>query len=175
MYHIYIIMRFLKVRDVKTPVRGTDFSAGIDFFVPNDFNNGKPFELKPQHDLLIPSGIKVNVPNTHMLMAADKSGVVTSKEACLAANRKPKANAFDSIVIIGAKIVDEDYKGEMYIHLINVGNNSVMIEPGMKITQFIAVPVSYVDLEEVSSEEALFEDKHSTRGDNGFGFGTGCD
>lgn len=168
-------MRFLKVRDVKTPVRGTDFSAGIDFFVPNDFNNGKPFELKPQHDLLIPSGIKVNVPNTHMLMTADKSGVVTSKEACLAANRKPKANAFDSIVIIGAKIIDEDYKGEMYIHLINVGNNSVMIESGMKIAQFIAVPVLYVYLEEVDSERILFEDKYSTRGDKGFGFGTGCD
>lgn len=168
-------MRFLKVRDVKTPVRGTDFSAGIDFFVPNDFNNGTPFELKPQHDLLIPSGIKVNVPNTHMLMAADKSGVVTSKEACLVANRKPKANAFDSMIIIGAKIVDEDYKGEVHIHVINVGKRNAMIEPGMKITQFIAVPVSYVDLEEVNSEEALFKDKYSTRGDNGFGFGTGCD
>ena len=168
-------MRFLKVRDVKTPVRGTDFSAGIDFFVPNDFNNGTPFELKPQHDLLIPSGIKVNVPNTHMLMAADKSGVVTSKEACLVANRKPKANAFDSMIIIGAKIVDEDYKGEVHIHVINVGKRNVMIEPGMKITQFIVVPVSYVGLEEVNSEEALFKDKYSTRGDNGFGFGTGCD
>ena len=168
-------MRFLKVRDVKTPVRGTDFSAGIDFFVPNDFNGRKPVELKPQHDLLIPSGIKVNVPNTHMLMAADKSGVVTSKEACLAANRKPKANAFDSVIIVGAKIVDEDYKGEIYIHVINVGKRSVMIEPGMKITQFIVVPVAYVDLEEVNSEEDLFKDKYSTRGDNGFGFGTGCD
>ena len=174
MFHIYLIMRFIKVRDVKSPVRGTDLSAGIDFFVPNDFNSGKAFELKPHSDVLIPSGIKADVLNTHMLMAADKSGVVTSKTACERANRKPKANAFDSVVIIGAKIIDEDYTGEIYIHLINVGNNSVAIEPGMKIAQFIAVPISYVDLEEVSSEEELFKDKISDRGENGFGFGTGC-
>ena len=31
-------MRFLKIRDVKSPERGTEKSAGIDFFIPNDFN-----------------------------------------------------------------------------------------------------------------------------------------
>ena len=30
-------MKFKKIRDVKSPVRGTPESAGIDIFIPNDF------------------------------------------------------------------------------------------------------------------------------------------
>ena len=76
-------------------------------------------------------------------MAADKSGVVTTDSACYKAGRAPKKDAFISPVAIGAKIVDEDYQGEIHIHLINLGNDAVYIMPGMKIAQFILVPVSY--------------------------------
>ena len=84
---------------------------------------------------MIPSGIKMEIPEGYMLMAADKSGVVTSKWACLGAGRTPKAEAFESIVILGAKIVDEDYQGEIHIHVVNVGKAKVHIKPGMKIAQ----------------------------------------
>ena len=47
-------MKILKVRNVKTPTRGTDKSAGIDFYVPEDFNKTC---LAPLTDLLIPTGI----------------------------------------------------------------------------------------------------------------------
>ena len=157
-------MKVAKVRDVKTPERGTDKSAGIDFFVPNDF---KEIELVPQRDLLIPSGIKAKLPEGYMLMAADKSGVVTSYQAAEKAGRKPKAEAFDTIIILGAKIVDEDYQGEIHIHLVNVGNTPVIIKPGMKIAQFILVPVSYENVEVVPEIE-LFNET-SERGNGGFG------
>lgn len=157
-------MKFSKVRDVKSPVRGTGKAAGIDFFVPN-FE--KEFTLRPMQDLLIPSGIKMEIPEGYMLMGADKSGVVTSKYACLGAGRTPKAEAFTSVVILGAKIVDEDYQGEIHIHLVNVGNDTVFIKPGMKIAQFILVPVSYEELEEVPEEE-LFS-RSSERGEGALG------
>ena len=157
-------MKIAKVRDVKTPVRGTEKSAGIDFFVPNDFHEKI---LLPQCDLLIPSGIKADVPKGYMLMAADKSGVVTSKGAVIATGREPKPEAFKSIVTRGAKIVDEDYQGEIHIHLVNVGYNDVVIKPGMKIAQFILVPVLYDTIEEVPEAE-LFS-KVTERGDGGFG------
>lgn len=157
-------MKFSKVRDVKSPVRGTGKAAGIDFFVPN-FE--KEFTLRPMQDLLIPSGIKMEIPEGYMLMGADKSGVVTSKYACLGAGREPKPEAFISVVILGAKIVDEDYQGEIHIHLVNVGNDTVFIKPGMKIAQFILVPVSYEELEEVSEEE-LFS-RSSERGEGALG------
>ena len=157
-------MKIAKVRDVKTPERGTEKSAGIDFFVPNDFNT---IILGPGRDLLIPSGIKAAVPEGFMLMAAEKSGVVTSKNATIVAGRTPKPTAYDSIIILGAKIVDEDYQGEIHIHLINVGDAPVIIKPGTKIAQFILVPVSYDNIE-VVPEEQLFS-KITKRGDGGFG------
>lgn len=158
-------MKILKVRDVKTPVRGTSKSAGLDFFVPNDFKNTA---IWPGCDLLIPSGIIANIPEGYMLMAADKSGVVTSRDAICSCGKNPKPGAFDTIITIGAKIVDEDYHGEIHIHLVNVGSNTVIIKPGTKIAQFILVPVSYDGIEEVSSSAELFTEE-SERGDGGFG------
>lgn len=156
-------MKFCKVGDVKSPVRGTGKAAGIDFFVPNDFSA----TIYPHDDLLIPSGIKAEIPEGYMLMAADKSGVVTTNIACYIAGRIPKEDAFESPVIIGAKIVDEDYQGEIHIHIINLGNKAVYIKPGMKIVQFILVPVSYEGLEEVPEAE-LFN-RSSERGDGALG------
>lgn len=159
-------MKFAKVRDVKSPERGTGKSAGIDFFVPN-LGTNKGYILNPGADLLIPSGIKMEIPEGYMLMAADKSGVVTSKWACLGAGRTPKAEAFESVVILGAKIVDEDYQGEIHIHIINIGKARVHIKSGMKIAQFILVPVSYESLEEVP-ETKLFS-RPSERGEGALG------
>ena len=159
-------MKILKVRNVKTPTRGTDKSAGIDFYVPKDF---KSFLLKPFDDLLIPSGIKANIPEGYMLMAAEKSGVATTKDACIHAGREPKPEAFISPTVLGAKIVDEDYQGEIHIHIINVGCQSITIKPGMKIAQFILVPVLYDTIEEVTSEEELYNGVETQRGKGGFG------
>src|SRR5574344_2040609 len=157
-------MKISLVRDVKLPNRGTDKSAGIDFYVPNDF---KVTVLYPQQDLLIPSGVVANIPKGYMLMAADKSGVVTSKNAVIVAGREPKPGAYPSVVTLGAKIVDEDYQGEIHIHLVNVGRYPVNIYPGTKIAQFILVPVSYDSVEVVPREELFTES--SDRGDGGFG------
>lgn len=157
-------MKIAKVRNVRTPERGTSKSAGIDFFVPEDFNA----TIAPGEDLLIPSGIIAKIPENYMLMAADKSGVVTSFGAMVKAGRLPKKNSFPSITIIGAKIVDEDYQGEIHIHLVNVGCAPVIIKPGMKIAQFILVPVLYDIIEEVPSKEDLFTE-FSERGAGAFG------
>ena len=157
-------MRFSKVRDVKTPERGTPKSAGIDFFIPNDF---APKMLFPQDDVLIPSGIKAELPEGYMLMGADKSGIAVSEYALRLAKKNIPNNSLRSCLIVGAKIVDEDYQGEIGIHVINVGPETVRLLPGMKIAQFILVPVSYESLEEVPAEE-LFKES-TERGEGGFG------
>jgi dUTP pyrophosphatase len=159
-------MKILKVRDVKTPTRGTNLSAGIDFYVPNDFTEKT---LLPHEDMLIPSGVKAKFANNIMLIAAEKSGVTTSRRAVIEAEREPKAEAFESITILGAKVVDADYQGEIHIHIINVGRYPVIIKPGFKIAQFILVPVEYDDIEEVSNEDELYNGEASERGVGGFG------
>lgn len=129
------------------PNRGTARSAGIDFFVPNDF---EAKTILPGESVLIPSGIKAEIPSGYMLTAFNKSGVATKQT-----------------LIKGAEVCDEDYQGEIHIHLINVGTEAQTIEPGQKLTQFILVPVFYDSIEEVPIDE-LFSAK-TERGDGGFG------
>lgn len=147
------VMQIAKVRKVKTPERGTSKSAGIDFFVPEDFSGQM---LEPHEDVLIPSGISALIPDGYMLMAANKSGTCPSKEAKLDCETEMKITGQDttisSCVIIGASIIDEDYPGEIHIHIINVGKEPVWIERGQKIAQFILIPVSYADICEASPE-----------------------
>lgn len=164
-------MKISIVRDVKCPVRGTEKSAGLDFYVPRDFNKGKAFTLHPGKDVLIPSGIIASVPENCMLMCADKSGVATTFFAAKKAGRTPKKEALKSNIIVGAKIVDEDYQGEIHIHVVNVGNRVVSIQPDFKIAQFIIVPIVYENVMVVEKEE-LFSVK-TERGDKGIGLGTG--
>lgn len=161
--------RFTKVRDVKSPVRGTNLSAGIDFFVPKDF---KPFVLLPHKDVLIPSGIKASFEKCCMLMAAEKSGVSSSMEAKKIAGMD-YITSYESATVLGAKIVDTDYQGEIHIHIINLGDKPILIVPDKKIAQFILVPVLYSEIEEVDSEKELFANESSSRGNKGFGKGTG--
>jgi len=139
-------MKISKVREVKTPTRGTEKSAGIDFFVPFGISE----TLDPGSSCLIPSGIKANVPENYALVAFNKSGVAVKKN-----------------LHVGACVVDEDYQGEIHINLTNVGNETVQIESGEKIIQFVLVPVSYNEVQ-VVGEGDLF-DSNTQRGTGGFG------
>ena len=103
-------MKVKLVRKVKAPSRGTSVSAGLDFYVPDDF---KATKVWPGKAVLIPAGIKAQVPEGYALIAFNKSGIAT-KEG----------------LVVGACVVDEDYEGEIHIHMINVGDKVVDIIPG---------------------------------------------
>jgi len=145
-------MKFLKTRDVKSPNRGTSHSAGIDLFVPNDWNGGHPMVMDHGDSVLIPSGIKFNVPRGKVLIAENKSGVATKKG-----------------LILGACVIDEDYLGEVHIHLIKATKGPIEVSPGDKIIQLVLSTVEYCDLDEVKSLEELSEGKYTERGEGAFG------
>jgi len=142
-------MKISRVRDVKRPTRGTPGSAGIDFFVPNDYPKNL-CDINPGERAFIPSGIKANVPTGFALIAMNKSGVALNKN-----------------LIIGACVVDSDYQGEIHLHLINVGLSKSTFSPGDKLAQFLLVPVDHCHVEEVH-EEHLFNSQ-TERGSGGFG------
>ena len=142
-------MKFIKIRDVKSPSRGTEQSAGIDFFVPND---QETIILKSNESVLFPTGIKMNIPQDHVLIAFNKSGVATKRN-----------------LTVGASVVDEDYQGEIHIHLTNVGEETQVIKAGEKIIQFLLMPIVYEGLEEVMTEDELWEGEVTERGEGGFG------
>jgi dUTP pyrophosphatase len=138
-------MNIQKVRNVKTPSRGTSQSAGLDFFVPEDYAG---VVLKPNESVLIPSGIKAHVPSGYALIAFNKSGVAVKQG-----------------LSVGACVVDEDYEGEIHLHLINTSNGATEIKPGQKLTQFVLVPVSYMDVHVLPE----LPQRNTERGAGGFG------
>lgn len=156
-------MKITKIREVKTPTRGTECSAGLDFYVPA----GIRLCMLPGDDVLIPSGIKVEVPHGYALIAHNRSSMATSTRAMKYAGLKGNPNSTRGCVVVGACVVDEDYQGEIYIHLINVGRCAETIIAGMKVVQLMLTPVSYEGVEVVDEEE-LFN-QASERGKGGFG------
>ena len=140
-------MKFAKVRDVKTPTRANPTDAGIDFFIPNDM---PVHEIRKNEKVLIPSGIKVDVPEGFALIAFNKSGVATTRE-----------------LQVGACVVDCGYQGEVHFHLFNYGKNTVYINPGDKIVQFVLLPLGDPIVEEVKESELYTS--ISSRGTGGFG------
>jgi dUTP pyrophosphatase len=141
------MLKISKIRNVKTPERGTARSAGIDFFIPNDFETEI---LKPHERILIPSGVKANIPEGFALIAYNKSGIATKKG-----------------LIVGATVCDSDYQGEIHLSLINTSNNNITITAGEKIVQFILKPIGIHDILEVSENELFSE--ITERNDGGFG------
>lgn len=138
-------IRYVKIRDVKDPSYGTKGSAGIDFFVPNDLAS---IELAPGTDILIPTGIKVELPDDTALIAFNKSGVCTKQG-----------------LQVGACVVDSDYRGQIHMHVFNYSNQIQFIDPGQKLVQFVLLPyhqatLSRVDMETFSTTQ---------RGEGGFG------
>lgn len=140
-------LKFIKTKEVKSPVRGHDTDAGIDFFIPEDFET---MTLQPNEDVLIDAGIKVIVPEGYALIFKEKSGVATKKK-----------------LTIGASVVDSDYRGVVHLHLFNNGRNEVVLEPGDKITQGLVIPVSLCKPLEISEEE--YNSYDTERGEGGFG------
>lgn len=162
-------MKYAKVRDVKSPCRGTKKSAGIDFFVPNyseEFlkvfqeknpvclNDNEGFTIRAHKRALIPAGIKAAIPAGYALFVNNKSGVATKKG-----------------LIFGANLLDEDYEGEFHISVINTDSQDVQVKWGEKLVQMVLLEVNYENAEECSIEELqeIFKSRNSERGEGGFG------
>lgn len=168
-------LKYCKVRDVKSPARAHELDAGIDFFVPADltademkekfkttgcevdFELGedgfiKRFNLKPNESVLIPSGIKVKVPDGFMLQYHNKSGIASKRG-----------------LVVGASTVDIGYEGVCHLDLHNVSKYVQTISAGDKIVQGILIKVGFNQPEEVKDERELYGDASSDRGAGGFG------
>ena len=158
-------MKFSKVLKVKSPNRGHATDAGIDFFIP-DFTEEFISQLKEKNShilfnedgiqllahqrILIPSGIKMNVPINHALIAFNKSGVASKQGLDLLAS-----------------VVDHGYQGQIHISIYNTSSNILNLKYGSKIIQFILLPIKTPEVEECSEEELFIES--SNRGEGGFG------
>ena len=168
---------FTKVRDVHIPTRGTRTSSWLDFYVPMDITAddikitplNEPVKVDPKvyvtedsiiipgwRGVLIPSGLKVIMNPwtedwTYDLVLIWKSGVSV------------KTN-----LIVWAAVIDNDYRGEFNIHLINPWLNDVVIKKWSKIVQGIIRHVDLMNVAEITNEN--YEKLSNTeRGEGWFG------
>ncbi|MDP6479433.1 MAG: dUTP diphosphatase, partial [Phycisphaerales bacterium] len=104
--------------------------------------------IEPGCIVMIPIGIAIALPIGHEGQVRPRSGLASRHGITL-----PNAPG----------TVDEDYRGEVCVPLINLGPEPFSIEPGMRIAQMIVSPVTHCTIAEV---EELGE---TERGRGGFG------
>ena len=117
---------------------GLDLRANID----------QAIVLKPLERVLIPTGLRIAIPDGHEGQVRARSGLAL-KHGITLAN--------------GLGTIDSDYRGEIGVILINLGEEDYIIDRGDRIAQLIIIRYETIQLKQV---EYLDE---TERGDGGFG------
>jgi len=132
------------------PTRSTPGAAGYDMCACLEV----PVTIYPGETVMIPTGISMEIPLGVAGLIFPRSGMAT-KRGLAPANK--------------VAVIDPDYRGEIFIALLNHGKVHQVIQPGDRIAQMLFVPYFAPELEEV---EALSD---TQRGAGGFGStGTGA-
>ena len=116
--------------------------AGLDLFA------AESALVEPGEAQLIRTGIAIELPSGTEAQIRPKSGLALKHHVT---------------VLNSPGTIDEGYRGEVGVILINHGKQSFEVTPGMKIAQLVVKPVMSVSVEEV---ETLSDTR---RGDGGFG------
>ena len=129
---------------VITPKYKTDGSSGVDLSAFLD----KEVVIKPNSSELIPTGLKVAIPEELEIQIRPRSGLA----------------AKESIGVLNSPgTIDSDYRGELKIILFNHGKEDFIINNGDRIAQMVLVPIIKMEFEEVDSLP------NTVRGQGGFG------
>lgn len=129
------------------PAYATDGAAGLDLSAALD----APMTLAPGARAAVPTGISIALPKGHEGQVRPRSGL-SSKHGVTCVN--------------SPGTIDEDYRGEVAVLLINLGQIAHTIQPGDRIAQLVVAPVTRVTVGTVSSADELGTTK---RGEGGFG------
>lgn len=127
---------------LELPRYETPGSAGMDL------RADEPFTLAPGERRLVPTGLAVEIPQGHEGQVRARSGLAVRHGVAL-------VNAPGTI--------DADYRGEVKVILVNLGQDAVSFARGDRIAQLVVAPV-------VQAQVELVEDlSGSHRGAGGFG------
>lgn len=116
-----------------------------------DFHSTEEILIPSFGRALVPTGLKIEIPEGLELQVRPKSGLAIKQGLT---------------VLNTPGTVDCGYLGEIKVILFNTSNTEVLIEKGMKIAQGVFSPVmsgKYVNLTQVNNIQ------NTERGDNGFG------
>jgi dUTP pyrophosphatase len=137
-------IKIVNASDNSLPEYETVGSAGMDLRA----HLTEPIMLKPLQRALIPTGLSIELPDGYEAQVRPRSGLALKK----------------GITILNAPgTIDSDYRGEIKVIMINLSNETTVINTGERIAQMIIAKYEKAILKEVD------ELSETERGEGGFG------
>ena len=126
------------------PAYATAQSAGMDLRA----NIDSPITLRPMERRLIPTGLRIALPEGCEAQVRPRSGLALKH----------------GITVLNTPgTIDADYRGEVKVLLVNFSNDDFVINTGERIAQMVIARYEKADLEQ------LAELDDTERGDGGYG------
>lgn len=133
------------------PDYATSGAAGLDLIAA--LPEGEKLTLAPLARAAVPTGLCLALPEGLEAQVRPRSGLALKQ----------------GLTVLNAPgTVDADYRGEVKVLLVNLGDSPVQLERGQRIAQLIVAPVTRIQLVRTGNLE------ETTRGSGGFG-STGLD
>lgn len=131
-------------KGAKLPLYASQGAAGGDVFAHLEEN----MTLLPGKMVVVPTGLHFAIPEGYEIQVRPRSGLAFKNQIT---------------VLNSPGTIDSDYRGELKVLLINLGDEPFVIEPNMRIAQIVLAPV-------VAAEFVVTEELSETvRGGMGFG------
>ena len=126
------------------PEYKTEGAAGMDLCAAID----EPITLKPLERTLVPTGLKIELEHGYEAQIRPRSGLSIKHGITL-------------INCVGT--IDEDYRGEVCVPVVNISNETYTIQPDERIAQMVITRYEQAKIEVVT------ELTDTIRGEGGFG------
>jgi len=131
-------------RGLPLPEIATSLAAGVDLMAAID----ETVTIQPGARKLVPTGLAIALPEGYEAQVRPRSGLAMRNGVT---------------VLNSPGTIDADYRGEIGVLLINLGQEPFTIERGMRIAQMVVAPVSRLEWREMNELPV------SERGAGGFG------
>ncbi len=144
---VVAVERLPHAGDLPLPAYASAQAAGVDLLaaIPAE----QPLSLAPGARALVPTGIRIALPEGFEAQVRPRSGL---------------ALRFGLTVLNAPGTIDADYRGEVAVILINLGQEPVTIRRGDRIAQLVVAPVA-----RLAWEEKHVDTRATARGQGGFG------
>jgi deoxyuridine 5'-triphosphate nucleotidohydrolase len=118
-------------QDLPLPVYATEGAAGMDLLAAVSV----PVVIASGQRVLIPTGLSIALPPGYELQIRPRSGLALRNGIVL-----PNSPG----------TIDEDYRGEIQVIVLNTGSEPFRVERGMRIAQAVLAPVVRAAWDEVA-------------------------
>lgn len=142
------VAREASAEGLPLPAYATPGSAGMDLYAA--LTESEPATMAPGARALIPTGIRLHIPPGYEGQVRARSGL---------------ALKYGIGLVNAPGTIDSDYRGELRILLINLGDEPFTISRGDRIAQVVVAPVTRAELIVVPTDEL----DNTLRGTGGFG------